>query len=110
MTSTGTAKQVLNDLYAIDADLTPLYGELDDNFLAVTKGGEKCILKIMHVGCDPQRVDLQFRAMAHLENSANELNLPWVIPAIDGNAYTEIDFDGVSRLVWSLTYGPGTLL
>ncbi len=110
MTSTGTAKQVLNDLYAIDADLTPLYGELDDNFLAVTKGGEKCILKIMHVGCDPQRVDLQFRAMAHLENSANELNLPWVIPAIDGNAYTEIDFDGVSRLVWSLKYCPGTLL
>ncbi len=110
MTSTSTARQVLNDLYAIDADLTPLYGELDDNFLAVPKGGEKRILKIMHVGCDPQRVDLQYQAMAHLAESANELNLPRVIPAIDGNAYTEVDLGGVRRLIWSLTYCPGTLL
>lgn len=110
MTSKSAARQVLNDLYEFDANLTPLYGELDDNFLAVTKRGEKRILKIMHVGCDPQRVDLQYRAMEHLSDIGKELNLPRVIPATNGNAYTEFDFGGVSRLVWSLKYCPGTLL
>ena len=110
MTSISTARQVLNDLYEINADLTPLYGELDDNFLAVTKGGEKRILKIMHMGCDPQRVDLQYRAMEHLSDTAKELNLSRVIPTTNGSAYTEIDFGGVSRLVWSLNHCRGTLL
>ncbi len=110
MTGTNTASQVLRDLYEIDADLTELYGELDDNFLAVTESGERQILKIMHVGCDPQRVDLQCGAMAHLADTAAELNLPRVIPATDGDPYTEIDVGGVKRLVWSLKFCPGTLL
>lgn len=110
MTSTSTARQVLNDLYEIDANLTELYSELDDNFLAVTKRGEKRILKIMHVGCDPQRVDLQYRAMAHLAETEDMLNLPRVIPTADGKAFVEFEVGGVRRLIWSLRYCPGTLL
>ena len=110
MISTSTARQVLNDLYSIDAELTQLYGELDDNFLAVTKSGERRILKIMHVGCDPQRVDLQYRAMAHLVDTAHELNLPRVIPTDAGQAYIDFEVGGVERLVWSLKFCPGTLL
>ncbi len=110
MTSTSTARQVLKDLYEIDADLTQLYSELDDNFLAITESGESRILKIMHVGCDPQRVDLQCQAMAHLADAANKLNLPRVIPTNAGQAYTDFDVDGVKRLVWSLKFCPGTLL
>lgn len=110
MTSTNTARQVLKDLYEIDADLSKLYGELDDNFLLVTQSGEKRILKIMHEGCDPQRVDLQYRAMAHLVDAASELNLPRVIPTTAGQAYVDHAVDGVNRLVWSLTYCPGTIL
>ena len=110
MTSTDTARQVLKDLYEIDAELTRLYGELDDNFLAVSDSGEKRILKIMHEGCDPQRVDLQYRAMAHLADAAGNLNLPQVIPTTAGRAYVEFSVGGVKRLVWSLKYCPGTLL
>lgn len=110
MTGTGTARQVLKDLYDIDADLTQLYSELDDIFLAVTENGERSILKIMHVGCNPQRVDLQCQAMAHLADTANELNLPRVIPANAGQAFTDFDVGGVKRLVWSLEFCPGTLL
>jgi Ser/Thr protein kinase RdoA (MazF antagonist) len=108
MTDTGTATQVLRDLYGIDADLTRLYGELDDNFLAVTPAGEKTVLKIMHVGCDAQRVDLQCEAMKHLADLA--LNLPQVIPTTSGQAYAECDVEGIERLVWSLKYCPGILL
>ena len=107
---TGTARQALKDLYEIDAELTQLYGELDDNFLAVTESGEKRILKIMHLGCDPRRVDFQCQAMSHLARTADELNLPRVIPTTAGQAYTEFDVGGVQRLVWSLWYCPGTLL
>ncbi len=110
MTSTNTARQVLKDLYGTDAEVTRLYGELDDNFLAITVGGEKRILKIMHEGCDPQRVDLQYRAMAHLADTVSDLNLPQVIPTTASQAYVEFAVDGVKRLVWSLKYCPGTLL
>ncbi len=110
MTSTSAARQALKDLYEIDAKLTRLYGELDDNYLAVTGSGEKRILKIMHAGCDPQRMDLQCRALAHLSDTATELNLPRVIPTTAGQAYTEFDVGGDKRLVWSLKYCQGTLL
>ena len=110
MTSTSTARQVVRDVYEIDAELTQLYGELDENYLAVTASGEKRILKIMHLGCDPQRVDLQCQAMSHLAHNADELNLPRVIPTTAGQAYIEIDVGGVERLVWSLKFCPGTLL
>jgi len=108
--TTSTARQVLKDLYEIDAELTQLYGELDDNFLAVTGSGEKRILKIMHLGCDPRRVDFQCQAMSHLARTADELNLPTVIPTTAGQAYIESDVGGVRRLVWSLRFCPGTLL
>ena len=110
MTSTNTARQVLKDLYEIDAELTQLYGELDDNFLAESDSGEKRILKIMHEGCDPQRVDLQYRAMAHLANAVSNLNLPQVIPTPAGQAYIEFAVDGAKRLICSLKFCPGTLL
>ena len=110
MTSTGTATRILKDLYGIDAELSGLYGELDDNFLASMANGEKRILKIMHVGCDPQRVDFQCEAMRHLAGTVGELNLPQVIPTSSGQGYTELDIEGVRRLVWSLKYCPGTML
>ena len=64
----------------------------------------------MHVGCDPQRVDFQYRAMAHLADTAQELNLPRVIPTEAGHAYVDFEVEGVPRLVWSLEYCPGVLL
>ena len=110
MISTSAARQVLKDLYDLDAELTMLYGELDDNFLAVSGNGEKRILKIMHDGCKEQRVDLQCQAMARLADTAAELKLPRVIPTKAGQLYTVVSVDGVDRLVWSLMFCPGTLL
>ncbi len=110
MTSTNTARQVFKDLYGTDAELTPLYGELDNNFLVLTDGGEKQILKIMHVGCDPMRVDLQYRALVHLAENVSDLNLPHVISTTNGQAYVDHTVDGVKRLVWSLRYCPGALM
>jgi Ser/Thr protein kinase RdoA (MazF antagonist) len=110
MTSISSARQVLNDLYTVDGELTRLYGELDDNFLAQSGSGEKRILKIMHAGCDEHRVDLQCKAMAHLAASGVDLNLPQVIPTHSGQTYAAVELGGATRLVWSLRYCPGKLL
>ena len=71
MVSIDTAKQILKDLFHFDAELNPLYGELDDNFLVTAGNGEKSILKIMHDDCKEQHVDLQCQAIAHLATIAN---------------------------------------
>ena len=110
MVSIDTARQILKDLFNLDAELTPLYGELDDNFLAIAGSGEKSILKIMHDGCKKQHVDLQCQAIAHLASIATQLNLPRVIATEAGQPYSVVSVDGVDRLVWSLRYCPGTLL
>lgn len=110
MTSTSAARQVLKDLYGIDAELTKLYGEFDDNYLAVAANGEKRILKIMRVGCDAQRVDIQCQAMAYLQETAGGLNLPSVIPTSADQLYTSAEVDGTDRIMWLLRYCEGELL
>jgi Ser/Thr protein kinase RdoA (MazF antagonist) len=110
MVSIDTARQILKDLFNFDAELNPLYGELDDNFLATAGSGEKSILKIMHDDCKEQRVDLQCQAIAHLDSISNQLNLPRVITTEAGQPYSIVSVDGVYRLVWLLRYCPGTLL
>lgn len=110
MAGTGGAKKILEDLYGVDAELTPLYGEFDDNYLAVGADGRKQVLKIMHAGCPAERVDLQCRALAHLARTASELNLPRVLPTASGRAYTVAAIDGAERLVWLLRHCEGMLL
>lgn len=97
-------------MYDVDAELTRLYGEFDDNFLAVARNGDRQIWKIMHVDCQEQRVDMQCQAMSFLVKSGIELNIPIVIPTSAGQAFAVVDVDGVDRLVWLLRYCEGTLL
>ncbi|MFQ6005934.1 MAG: phosphotransferase, partial [Woeseia sp.] len=110
MSSIRVARRLMLDRYDFDADLTPLYGELDDNFLAVSATGEKRILKLMHEGASAQRVDLQCRAMAHLAGLAGDLKIPSVIATSAGEAYATASIDGAERIAWSLTFCPGTPL
>ncbi|MFQ5634978.1 MAG: phosphotransferase [Gammaproteobacteria bacterium] len=107
---TGRARQVLEDLYGFDAEVTPLYGELDDNFLAVSATGEKRILKLMHEGASAQRVDLQCCALAHLAELAGDPRLPAVIPTRAGERFASASIGPAERIVWSLTFCSGTPL
>lgn len=110
MTETRTAKEILHDLYGIDAELALLYGEFDDNYLAVAQNGEKTVLKIMHAGCPVERVDLQYQALSHLAETASELNLPRAISTMGSKPYATASVNGVERLVWLLRFCEGTLL
>jgi Ser/Thr protein kinase RdoA (MazF antagonist) len=110
MTGMDAARRVLADLYGIDARLSRLYGEFDDNFLAVAPNGDKRILKIMHVGCALDRVDMQCQALAHLAETAVALDLPRVLPTPDGHPYALAPVGGKERIVWLLDYCEATLL
>jgi 4-aminobutyrate aminotransferase-like enzyme/Ser/Thr protein kinase RdoA (MazF antagonist) len=73
--------------------------------------GSGFVLKVMHPAREESLIDLQCRALQHLAQRAPHLNLPRVCLTKNGEAFTTVtSSDGASRLVWLLTYVPGTVL
>ena len=94
--------------WGITATLKRLDGEYDLNFLATTGDGTGYILKVMRADCEETLVDLQIKALSHLEGLAEPVLCPDVIAAKDGQKFQHIkDEDGADRLVWLLERLPG---
>ncbi|HEY2820673.1 MAG TPA: aminotransferase class III-fold pyridoxal phosphate-dependent enzyme [Candidatus Acidoferrum sp.] len=73
--------------------------------------GTDFVLKVMHPARDPALIDLQCQALQHLAQRAPQIGLPRVCLNKLGEAFTTIvGQDGSPRLVWLLTYIPGTLM
>jgi len=110
--SPSEAARIAKDLYLLDSDVTQLPGEYDDNFHLATSDGREFVLKIMHPAREESFVDMQCRALLHLAEHAPHLVLPRVQPTASGDLYCcSIGVeDGSQRLVWMLTFLPGTVL
>jgi 4-aminobutyrate aminotransferase-like enzyme/Ser/Thr protein kinase RdoA (MazF antagonist) len=81
----------------------------DDRLPAAT--GSQFVLKVMHPARESSLVDMQCRALRHLAQRAPQLNLPRVCPTKSEEAFTAVAAaDGSSRIVWLLSYVPGTML
>lgn len=94
--------------WGITAEFTRLDGEYDLNFLARSTAGRGYILKAMRPGCDPQLVDMQIRAFAHVAASSPLSTCPQVITGRSGDALLNLpDETGENRLVWVLSQLPG---
>ena len=105
------AVQLARDLYGLDVTVTSLPGEYDDNFHLTAVAGAQFVLKVMHPARERSFIDLQCQALQHLAKHAEALVLPRVIPTQAGELQTEIKAaDGTKRLVWLLTFVPGTVL
>jgi 4-aminobutyrate aminotransferase-like enzyme/Ser/Thr protein kinase RdoA (MazF antagonist) len=105
------AERIAKELYLLDSDLKRLPGEYDDNFHLATSEDREFVLKIMHPGREESFVDMQCRALLHLAERAPHLVLPRVQPTASGDSYCHMDLeDGSQRLVWMLTFLPGTVL
>jgi 4-aminobutyrate aminotransferase-like enzyme/Ser/Thr protein kinase RdoA (MazF antagonist) len=99
------------DLYGLDVTAKSLPGEYDDNFHLTVADGAQFVLKVMHPARDRSFIDLQCQALQHLGKHAEGVVLPRVIPTQRGELQTEIKAaDGTKRLVWLLTFVPGTVL
>jgi 4-aminobutyrate aminotransferase-like enzyme/Ser/Thr protein kinase RdoA (MazF antagonist) len=109
--SSAEASRIARDLYSLDATARSLPGEYDDNFLLASSDGRSLVLKLMHPAREESFVDMQCRALTHLAQRAPHLALPRVCPTSQGALYTRLNFeDNHPRLVWLLTFLPGTTL
>ncbi|MBZ8118828.1 aminotransferase class III-fold pyridoxal phosphate-dependent enzyme [Roseovarius sp. LXJ103] len=103
MTTDMWAQALAKDWH-ITAQLHPLDGEYDLNFLAQGTDGHDHIVKVMRAGCAPELIDLQIRALEHIAAKAPDLPLPAVIRTKDGAGFAEAaDVDGQTRLIWVLS-------
>ncbi len=98
-------------LYGLEAEVLSLPGEFDDNFRLAGPDGRLFVLKAMHPARERGLVELQCAALRHLEERAPHLPVPRVVPTRGGDTVTAAPGpDGEPRLVWMLTWQPGTTL
>ena len=109
--TTDVAARVAAELYGLTATIQPLPGEYDDNFCLQAADSRAFVLKIMHPAREDAFVDMQCRALVHLAGKAPHLALPRAILTSRGELYARVRLeDESSRLVWMLSYLPGTTL
>ena len=94
--------------WGIEAKLSALPGELDQNFLAQEKNGTKYILKIMRNNCPVWLIKAQVEAIEHLHNKDPLLKVPKVLKSSEATFFIpEADCSGNERLIWVQTYISG---
>lgn len=109
--TTDMATRVAAELYGLTATIQSLPGEYDDNFHLQAADSRAFVLKMMHPAREAAFVDMQCRAFLQLAGKAPHLALPRVIPTSRGELYSRVTLeDETSRLVWMLSYLPGTTL
>jgi 4-aminobutyrate aminotransferase-like enzyme/Ser/Thr protein kinase RdoA (MazF antagonist) len=105
------ASRIALDLYGLEASARSLPGEYDDNFHLLGPDSREFVLKLMHPSREESFVDMQCRALAHLDRRAPHLALPRVIPTTAGQLFSRVTTqDGSRRVVWLLTFLPGMTL
>jgi 4-aminobutyrate aminotransferase-like enzyme/Ser/Thr protein kinase RdoA (MazF antagonist) len=119
-TTEAEAVELARELYGLAVSADSLPGEYDDNFHLTALGDNPphakdeaagFVLKVMHPARERSFIDMQCRALQHLAQRAPQLTLPRVQPNRHGEAIAVITAaDGAQRLVWLLTYVPGTML
>jgi 4-aminobutyrate aminotransferase-like enzyme/Ser/Thr protein kinase RdoA (MazF antagonist) len=105
------AVRVAREIFSLEVSAKALPGEYDDNFHLKSVDGREFVLKFMHPAREQSFVEMQCQALQHLAQQAPHLALPRVFPAPGGNAFaTAALADGTERLLWLLTFVPGTVL
>jgi 4-aminobutyrate aminotransferase-like enzyme/Ser/Thr protein kinase RdoA (MazF antagonist) len=104
------AVRLARELYGLDAEARALPGEYDANFHVRIDEGPGYVLKIMHPARERALIELQCAALAHLAERAPHLALPRVQFTLEGDALTTSEIGERVRLVWMLTFVPGTIL
>jgi 4-aminobutyrate aminotransferase-like enzyme/Ser/Thr protein kinase RdoA (MazF antagonist) len=105
------AVQLAREIFRLEISAKSLPGEYDDNFHLSGDDGREFALKIMHPAREQSFVEMQCEALRHLAKRVPQLAFPRVFPAQAGEAFASTPLsDGTKRLVWLLTYVPGTVL
>ncbi len=89
--SLDEAATLLKRTYGCEGELTPLKGERDFNLLVEPDDGSQWVFKIAAAEEDPQHLDLQVKALRHLEETAPDLPLPRVRASLAGADLEALD-------------------
>jgi 4-aminobutyrate aminotransferase-like enzyme/Ser/Thr protein kinase RdoA (MazF antagonist) len=103
---TDAVASLVQELYGIQAGITPMPSERDQNFLLSKESGEKFILKIANAIEERSMLDAQHQALSHL---AQFLSLcPQVVPTGSGENIAQVGSrSGSKHFVRLVTYLPG---
>jgi len=105
------AVRLAREMFSLDVSAKSLPGEYDDNFHLSSVEGREFVLKVMHPAREQSFVEMQCLALKHLAQHAPHLALPRVHATRNGEPFTAVTLsDGTKRLLWLLTYVPGTVL
>lgn len=96
------ARHITREYYGVDAEVSSLGGERDDNFRVATSDST-WVLKILH-GAEPWAVTrFQSEILVHLAGS--QVSAPQLIATVDGEPHARLD---CGRAIRMTTYSPGT--
>lgn len=98
---------VLRDGYGLDASLTPLDGERDQNTLATGADGRCWVLKVSGADEEPAVVDFQVQALEHIRRSDPQLPVPRLRPGVDGAFVQSVSSESGTHAVRLLSFLPG---
>jgi 4-aminobutyrate aminotransferase-like enzyme/Ser/Thr protein kinase RdoA (MazF antagonist) len=106
--SQSAARRLAAEVYGLDGDLQPLISERDQNFRITTAGGERFVFKIANSAEDPGVVDLQVKALLHVERTDPEVNVPRIRRTRNGDPYGWSEApDGARHILRTVTWVEG---
>ncbi|MFT5259219.1 MAG: 4-aminobutyrate aminotransferase-like enzyme/Ser/Thr protein kinase RdoA (MazF antagonist) [Saprospiraceae bacterium] len=106
--SLSEAQTVAQKHFNVGGHCKPLGGERDRNFL-IERAEGNCLLKISNVSEEDQILDMQCKALAHIELHSPELPTPRLIRTSDGKDWaTFVNEAGEAMRARLLTFLPGT--
>ncbi len=97
-----------DEKFGITGELKELVSDRDQNF-SITSDTATYVFKIANSDEDPAFLDLQNRALLHLAQTAPDLTLPRLLPALDSKDMAVLGDMASAHLVRVLTYVPGGL-
>ena len=102
------AARALRDHYGITAEVTPLRGERDTNFLVLVSGSPNYVLRIANPAEPAKVADFRAATLQHIERNARSLPVPRIRLTHSGERGFELHGVDGRRLGQLVSYLPGT--
>ncbi|MFX0077422.1 MAG: phosphotransferase, partial [Candidatus Hermodarchaeota archaeon] len=103
--------RLINDLYGITGSVQELPSERDQNFYVKTENGKEYVLKIANTFEEEETLDLQNKAMLHLEDLDDSERYPLVLLTKSNELIATYQKDDeTSHFVRLVTFLPGKVL
>ncbi len=98
--------EIASKIFGLTGNLFPLDSERDQNFRINSENGDHFVIKIANSVEDPAIIDMQLKALEHIEKVDPKLPVPKVLLSRNGLAIGQIQAErGKSHSVRVLSFG-----